>query len=473
MTSTSVKEVGSMLNNLIPTAAAQNNTGSKVSFQSVWNSQTGKNDQAKDTAPENSGRSTQAAKPGDSLKAKDAGKTTAADTRKAKTEENSGLHVEESEEPDWEEAMEVLGTAAVELLNQIAETFGISVEEVQDMLSRMDMQPVDLLRPDSLSAFLLAVGGAEDSFSLLTNEALYRNFKEIMAELDTMMKTDSPIKGLNLEEVRNLVAQMQANPAGQADDAAAVEEMLPIEVIVEEPVQDKSAKTPVVGEEQNLNVQAAEDQAGVVKAVKPEDAGGTESGRNDSKAQSGNQEQAGNLLLQNLKAEDANFQPVQTQEITSGWNVDTQDIMRQIMDYMKINIKADMSNLEMQLHPENLGSLHIQVASKGGVLTANFVTQNEAVKAALETQMVQLKENFAQQGVKVEAIEVTVQTHQFEQNLEQGQNRQQGEAGRSRRTRRIQLDGSLTMDELDGLGEEEQLAVQMMAANGSTVDYTA
>lgn len=472
MTSTSVKEVGSILNNLIPTAAAQTNTGSKVSFQSVWNSQTGKNDQAKNPVPENSGRSSQTAKPGDSLKAKSTEKAAVSDTKEMKAEEVSGVEVEEQEELDLEEAMEVLGTAAVELIHQIAEAFGVSVEEVQDMLNQMDMQSVDLLQPDSLSAFLLSLGGAEDSFSLLTNETLYQNFKEIMAELDTMMKAESPIVGLNLEEVRNLAAQLQPNAADQAGNAAA-EEMLPIEVIVEEPVQDDSVKPSAVGEDQNAGLQAAEEQAGVGRVDKPDNAGSTESGQNESKAQSGNQEQGGNLLLQNLKAEDTSFQPVQTQEAAVGWNVETQDIMRQIMDYMKVNIKSDMSNLEMQLHPENLGSLHIQVASKGGVLTANFVTQNEAVKAALETQMVQLKENFAQQGVKVEAIEVTVQTHQFEQNLEQGQNRQQGEAGKSRRTRRIQLDGSLTMEELDGLGEEEQLAVQMMAANGSTVDYTA
>ena len=73
--------------------------------------------------------------------------------------------------------------------------------------------------------------------------------------------------------------------------------------------------------------------------------------------------------------------------------------MRQIMDYMKVSVKADSSELEMQLHPQSLGTLHIQMASRNGVVTANFIAQNETVKAALESQMVQLKENFAEQGV--------------------------------------------------------------------------
>ena len=178
------------------------------------------------------------------------------------------------------------------------------------------------------------------------------------------------------------------------------------------------------------------------------------------------------MFLQNLKAEVMQPEMNAVQSDTM-WSVDTQDIMRQIMDYMRIQVKPDMSNLEMQLHPESLGTLQIQVSSKGGVVTANFITQNEAVKAALESQMIQLKESFAEQGVKVEAVEVTVQTHQFEQNLEQGRGRQSSEPDKKSKTRRIQLNGDLTMETLEELEEDEQLAAQMMAANGNTVDYTA
>ena len=66
--------------------------------------------------------------------------------------------------------------------------------------------------------------------------------------------------------------------------------------------------------------------------------------------------------------------------------------MRQIMDYMKVSVKADSSELEMQLHPQSLGTLHIQMASRNGVVTANINAQNETVKAALQSQKVQLKE---------------------------------------------------------------------------------
>ena len=145
------------------------------------------------------------------------------------------------------------------------------------------------------------------------------------------------------------------------------------------------------------------------------------------------------------------------------------EIMDQIMDYMKFTLNADTTSLEMQLHPASLGTLQIQIASKGGVVTANFIAQNEAVKAALESQMVQLREQFEEQGVKVEAIEVTVQTHEFEQNLEQGRGRNHQETEKKGRGRRISLGGAFNLEDQ----EESLTEPDMMVTGSSTVSYTA
>ena len=146
--------------------------------------------------------------------------------------------------------------------------------------------------------------------------------------------------------------------------------------------------------------------------------------------------------------------------------------MRQIMDYMRIQVRPETSQLEMQLHPESLGTLHIQLSSRGGMVTANFITQNEAVKAALESQMIQLKESFEQQGVKVEAIEVTVQSHAFERNLDQGRGQNSGQEQTAKRARARRI---APMDPVDveEPGEREELAADLLAASGSQVDYTA
>ena len=98
--------------------------------------------------------------------------------------------------------------------------------------------------------------------------------------------------------------------------------------------------------------------------------------------------------------------------------------------------------------------------------------QNESVKAALESQIAELKDNLKEQGIRVEAVEVSVDTKGFESNLWQGQERQESYEGNKKSPRRINL------NQLDALfeeeaSEEELLNARVMQMNGSTVDYTA
>ena len=130
--------------------------------------------------------------------------------------------------------------------------------------------------------------------------------------------------------------------------------------------------------------------------------------------------------------------------------------------------------MEMQLHPQSLGNVQIHIANKEGTITAQFTTENEAVRATLEGQMIQLKERFEEQGIKVETIEVTVETHSFDQNL--GQNQSQGEEdynGQQRKATRSILDTSLSEEEMELLSDEDKLKLRMMESNGNQVDYKA
>lgn len=230
------------------------------------------------------------------------------------------------------------------------------------------------------------------------------------------------------------------------------------------------------GEPQNAGNGSAQNSGTVSEAVQEEGASGrgTE-GREQSGRQAENRADKGeqvNFLAQGFRTEQfrPEFQQIQGAAQESPWNAETKQIMDQILDYMKLSLNADATSLEMQLHPASLGTLQIQIASRGGVVTANFIAQDEAVKAALESQMIQLREQFEEQGVKVEAIEVTVQTHEFEQNLEQGRGRSQQETERRNRGRKIRLAG---MGASDGPENGEMAEADKISAGGSTVSYTA
>ena len=128
----------------------------------------------------------------------------------------------------------------------------------------------------------------------------------------------------------------------------------------------------------------------------------------------------------------------------------------------------------MQLHPASLGNVRVQVSSKDGMITASFVTQNETVKAALESQIVTLKDNLNEQGIKVEAVEVTVASHAFERNLnEEGEQSSRQMQEKKKSVRKINL-AELSEESEDGLLEQQdRIVADMMRKNGNTVDYTA
>lgn len=454
MTSTSVKDVSSVMSSYVSGMGSAVGSSVKTSFQDVWNNQTGKNS-ASDTSAADDRKVSDDMEPArhsDALKAKDSAKVhrkdDAVEDAKAKDLDVKKL----------EEAMEVLGTAVNELMQEIADAFGISMEELEQIMADMNMEPMDLLNTEDLSALLLEVGGVTDSMALLTDENLCTSFQLIMNRQKEMFAALSESLQMTEEQLTQFVEEMDTYTPD------IPEEQMP-EITVE------------VDSEQEITTESTEKAVNVLSTDAAEK---TESNVSDKMSQENTGEQqsdntkdqTGNLLLQNLKADAFKPELQQVNESTSAWSETTQNIMRQIMDFMKIQVKADTSSLEMQLHPASLGRLQVQVASNGGVLTASFVAENETVKAVLESQMVQLKESFAEQGVKVDAIEVTVQTHQFESNLEQGRGRQSEQSEKKSRTRRINLDAALGVEDLNDMSQEEQLEVEMMTASGSTVNYT-
>lgn len=459
MTSTSVKDVGSVLMNLTPGAGNKVTGIGQTGFQTVLSDQTQRN------AENQMADSTKAAerpatgkKPVESMKPKNADRVQPKEAKETAVE-NQG---EELSSEEMEQAMEVLQTAATELVQQTAELLEISVEELQSLMNDMGMTELDILDPAKLSALFLQAGGVEDSYTLVTDEGLYEDYQMLMKQLESMLQECGRELDRDPAQLPALLAKLQ--------EKTMVQNEVPVS---EAPVVEVSReKAPVEQEPVGYDRVIAQDVNSDVNAGKNAAASGREQGQKERDTEGG-EPQGGNLFLQNLKREE--FQP-EVQQPTEAARLaeadSTENIMRQIMDYMKVQVKADTSSLEMQLHPASLGTVQVQIASRGGALTANFITQNEAVKAALESQMVQLIERFDEQGVKVEAIEVTVQTHEFERNLEQGQGRgqQNEEPARKGRIRRINLNDAVSMENME---EEDALAADMMAANGNTVDYTA
>ena len=156
-------------------------------------------------------------------------------------------------------------------------------------------------------------------------------------------------------------------------------------------------------------------------------------------------------------------------------SIDTMDLIEQFAENVKVTISEETSSMEMQLNPENLGKVYLQISSEQGTVRAQIAASEEAVKNALETQLAELRKTLEQSGVKVDSIEVTVASHEFERNLEQGQSREfeEGQRQQEQQSQRRNINLS-SLDELSSLmTEEEALVAQIMKDNGNSVDLTA
>ncbi len=479
MTSIPVKDVGSVFVN---TSKAQGSSVGKAGdFQAVWDAQTGKGVQTgvreRDVEP--------AAETGNAEDAgKDRAETVKEPSKPDKVENDSKVReeskVSEAEEvteadeltdEELTEVLEVLGTAAYDLMQQIADVFGISMKELQGAMDALGMEQTDVLNPSELGNLLLQLGGAQDSYALVTDEALYNNYRMLTDRLNAVLSESAEELGVSAEDLNQLLARISEETVEEPAQAD-----MPVIEVIDETADMTTDETDGQNgvEEINLYAENAE-SVGFETADTANGAGAQGDGEQKAGENVGDRAtyQGGEFAAQNVRTESFANQ-VQTAEAAytdSPWDAQTQDIMRQIMDSMKIQITADTRSMELQLHPASLGNVQVNVASEGGAITAKFIAENETVKAALETQMVQLRDSFAEQGVKVDAIEVMVQPHAFERNLDQGRGRDNGQqAPKRNRIRRIRLDDTLSVNDLEA---DERIAAEMMAASGSTVDYTA
>mgnify|MGYP002510594463 CR=1 FL=1 len=381
-----------------------------------------------------------------------------------------------------DQTAEEVERAAKELVKDIADEMDVTPEEVEEAMAALGLTAVQLFDIGNLKQLLIEISGSADELALVTDEMLYGNLQNLLGTVDETLGGLQEALGLSEEELNTLVEQMisdngesdtQPNTGQEVQDVPEPElegmkdytvsvqrdgETVQMKVTVDDASGSKSVREEVTDTASKEEVQAGH-------KMREQDAS-ADSGRQDGNA-------AGSAFMQTPdKLMEMSEAPASVNE---GYqSAQTEDIMNQIMEYMKINLKADTQEMELRLHPASLGTVNVQIAAKDGAITAQFTTQNETVRAVIETQLIQLKEQFEEQGIKVDAVEVTVANHEYGQQFSQDNKdaeRKQGKA--SKGTRRINLDEIGEDGEIEQMEESERIAVEMMQANGSTIDYTA
>jgi len=371
--------------------------------------------------------------------------------------------------------------AADEILNIIAAKFDITPEEVIEVLATLGLIPESLLDPAILSEAAVALEGT-DLLTLMTDEVLYENFTGLTSEVQPIIDELLETTDLTPEEMKLLINKLQTMEKGEVAPDKLTESVNQVNELAEQQLNEPEQKVTIVIEkdgvitevtakaDENGNLKATTDVAEIstepIVTVETQEQSGQSGNQNSERNTEGHEAILNNLLQNRINSVEAKFEPIIME------TPDTGQIMNQILDYMKVKLTPEINSLEMQLHPASLGTVGVKITSTAGVITAQFTAQNETVRAAIESQIVELKESMRSQGIKVEAIEVNIESKAFDSKLWQGkEEHQSGEQGERKNRRRINLAG---LNELpEDLAGDEKLAAEMMIENGQTVDFSA
>lgn len=354
---------------------------------------------------------------------------------------------------------EDVAQAVSDIKNKIKETMDVSDEDIENAMEQLGIGIVDLLDPQSVTDLVIALSGNSDSLEFLTDASAVANLEDIINTVDEVTQNLTETYNIDITSVKDIVKDFE----NDSDEAVASEQ--PVNKQITDYQDDKQNEKAVTEDTK----ESITDVIAEKTEVKSE-AAFTDEKKNDSDTHLQDKNNDGIEKITSDMTQ--SIQKAFSEVVDETSAVNEVDIVRQVVEQIKVTTTQQLSSIEVMLNPENLGKVHVAVTAKQGIVTAQLTAQNEQVKAALENQMTALKEQFNNQGVKVEAVEITVQSHGFEseQNLEGNNSNQAQQEKKSHR--------KLDLSSLEGLDESDMTSEEIRAkdaiVNGnSSVEYSA
>mgnify|MGYP005844544325 FL=1 len=338
-----------------------------------------------------------------------------------------------------------------DIKDAIKEEFDVSDEDIKAAMELLGLTALDLLSTAKVAELIEQLTGT-DALTLITNEDMMQSFNNIINVVDDANADIADMLGVKTEEVGIVLEQNNIAPVVNSEDTAK---------------QDNVKESDAKNADDNIN-QTVDNQESLSEVLAKKIT--TES---DGKAKNNMSEsnEANNKVTYADVADNmiSNITDTFADIITEGIStVKEADIVNQVIDSVKLMASRELTSMEVMLNPEHLGSVHITVTARNGIVTAQIAAQNEQVKTALENQMVTLREQFESQGLKVDAVEITVMAHSFEAGQNFGQSESERKQGESKVHRKLDL--SSFDDELE---EDLESTAPAPKAEGSSVEYLA
>lgn len=338
-----------------------------------------------------------------------------------------------------------------DIKDAIKEEFDVSDEDIKVAMELLGLTALDLLSTAKVAELIEQLTGT-DALTLITNEDMMQSFNNIINVVDEANADIAGMLGVKTEEVGIVLGQNDIAPVVNSEDTAK---------------QDNVKESDAKNADDNIN-QTVDNQESLsevlAKKITTESDGKAKNNMSESN-EANNKVTYADVADNMISNITDTFADIITEDIST---VKEADIVNQVIDSVKLMASREHTSMEVMLNPEHLGSVHITVTARNGIVSAQIAAQNEQVKTALENQMVTLREQFESQGLKVDAVEITVMAHSFEAGQNFGQSESERKQGESKVHRKLDL--SSFDDELE---EDLESTAPAPKAEGSSVEYLA
>ena len=338
-----------------------------------------------------------------------------------------------------------------DIKDAIKEEFDVSDEGIKVAMELLGLTALDLLSTAKVAELIEQLTGT-DALTLITNEDMMQSFNNIINVVDEANADIAGMLGVKTEEVGIVLGQNDIAPVVNSEDTAK---------------QDNVKESDAKNADDNIN-QTVDNQESLsevlAKKITTESDGKAKNNMSESN-EANNKVTYADVADNMISNITDTFADIITEDIST---VKEADIVNQVIDSVKLMASRELTSMEVMLNPEHLGSVHITVTARNGIVSAQIAAQNEQVKTAHENQMVTLREQFESQGLKVDAVEITVMAHSFEAGQNFGQSESERKQGESKVHRKLDL--SSFDDELE---EDLESTAPAPKAEGSSVEYLA
>ena len=381
---------------------------------------------------------------------------------------------------------------ANEITNEVRDILGVDDETLANAMTALGFSALDLLDTSNLAKLVLTINGSREFTDLLTDENMMNQLNSLIdvveninwEELTGMSKEDFATVLANSTqqgdiEHENLMTTVSDGETFSVIQEDASDRQVNVQTDVSDNITDVSDNITDAKQDVTVVVEKNQSEAEQGSAQTDSDAGKNmseeiaESTLSDDDAVSSRQTNVQNNFIQNMEQAAANVEQTQSARPDTVRMQQMVDIVNQVVEKIKVSLGTESTSMEMQLNPEHLGKVLLNVSSKNGMMTAVFSVQSEEAKAALESQMFTLRENLELRELKVDAVEVNVSDFDFsrsDQAMDGGQSKADDGNGKQ-----MKFDFGDDSSDESAISNEEKEAVrkQVMRDNGSQIDFTA